>query len=33
MSPLKAAVVTGRIGGLDPVEAGAALGRGLAGHA
>jgi glycerate kinase len=33
VSPLKAAVVTGRIGGLDPVEAGAALGRGLAGHA
>lgn len=33
MSVLRAAVVTGRIGGLDPVEAGTALGRGLAGRA
>lgn len=30
MRVLRAAVVTGRIGGLDPVEAGTALGRGLA---
>ncbi|MCB0912543.1 MAG: hypothetical protein KDB60_13090, partial [Propionibacteriaceae bacterium] len=33
MSALRVAVVTGRIAGLDPVQAGAALGRGLAGRA
>ncbi len=33
MSPLRVAVVTGRIGDLDPVRAGVALGRGFADHA
>lgn len=33
MSPLRVAVVSGRIGALDPVLAGAALGRGFSDHA